>query len=105
MFTDEQKKFIKEKLRAYNLFFGYVKIPGQENPYGFFEYDDLTPEEIETANNAYLRYRENARQWYIKDQEKIDKTHIEVEIPKDFEQPKLIYLDHYEIVFKLQMSD
>jgi len=37
---------IKEKTRQINIWFDYIKIPGRENPYGYFEYEDLTEEEL-----------------------------------------------------------
>jgi len=37
---------IKKKTRQINIWYDYVKIAGRENPYGYFEYDDLTDEEL-----------------------------------------------------------
>ena len=48
MYTPEQLEYIRKETRSFNIYWGYAKGPGLENPLGFFEYDDLTLEEIET---------------------------------------------------------
>ena len=46
-YSPEQLEYVRTTCREYINFLGYSKAPGQDNnPTGFFEYDDLTDAEL-----------------------------------------------------------
>lgn len=50
MYTDEQIKVIRDNMAEWLYFFGYAKHPDQENPTGFFEFEEHKPELLEKFN-------------------------------------------------------
>ena len=46
LYSEDQIKRIKTQLRKVNIYFDYVKLPGRETETDFFEYDDLSDEEM-----------------------------------------------------------
>lgn len=50
LYSEEQIKMVRDNLAEWLYFFGYAKHPEQENPTGFFEFDEHKPELLEKFN-------------------------------------------------------
>jgi len=57
-YNEKQMASMKTKLRKYNVYFDYIKLPGRVTETDYFEYDDLTEEELKQVG----RYRVVAAQ-------------------------------------------
>jgi len=65
---------IKKKTRRINIVYDYIKLPGRENPYGYFEYDDLTEQEISQVGE-FRRLAKEHLEYSIKYGDKIPDMH------------------------------
>mmetsp|Transcript_404 Transcript_404/g.252 ORF Transcript_404/g.252 Transcript_404/m.252 type:complete len:178 (+) Transcript_404:403-936(+) len=63
-YTEAQIGYIKRMLRNQLNFFGYTKLTDKENPYGFFNLDDATPEEIEN-HEGFRKFNEENFKFYL----------------------------------------
>ena len=66
---------VLKSCRQYINLFGYTKIAGQENPCGFFEYENLSAEEIESSG-SYTRINDEQMRWRINEREEQDQKTV-----------------------------
>jgi hypothetical protein len=79
-FSEENIKLIKNNCREFLILFGYVKVPGQDNTSGFFEYDDLTADEIKQAG-SFVALNKEQKAWHKANLADINKKKITVNNP------------------------
>jgi len=74
---------IKEGSREFLNFFGYTKVTGKENPFGFFEFEDVTEEEA-SHSHEFLQMNKEQKRWYVEHTEEVDKKAIEINKDEPF---------------------
>lgn len=76
-YNDEMRAFVMKHCREYINFFGYTKVPGVENKFGFFEYENMKDDEISKAG-GFAALNKEMHEWYISEKEALDKNFIEI---------------------------
>ena len=74
-FSEAQKKYVLRACRELLNYFGYTKIEGVENKFAFFEFDNLSEEEVANAGKFHDLNRE-CLQWLIKEREAVDDIEV-----------------------------
>jgi len=76
-YTPEMRNYVLKMCKEYINFFGYTKLEGVDNQFGFFEYENLKEEEIKNAG-AYDALNKEMLAWYIAEREVIDQNSVEI---------------------------
>jgi hypothetical protein len=71
---------VKRVCRDLIIYFGYSQQEGQENKSGFFDFDDLKEEEIQTFN-GYKQLNKETKSWYIENKGELDTKVLDAYVP------------------------
>jgi hypothetical protein len=94
MFTDDQFKYVSEKLEKWNWYFGYVKHDNNDRT-GFFEYKDPKPEHVESFKAFRANNEEKIKE--LASGKKFSKYHIngpETETYDSFVEDELLTVQY-----------
>lgn len=79
-YTPEQKAYVLKICKEYINYFGYAKVEGKENPFAFFDYQNMTETDIQN-NGAYEQLNADTYAWKIQNKEDVDQIKFEINKP------------------------